>query len=199
MPAVGHRIAIYSRVSTSSQDTQPQFHALETVCRNHGWNVVGRFEDLGISGAKGPDKRPQLRALLAAATRKEFDRVVVWSVDRLGRSLRDLVLILKQLEDKKIELYSHSQGIDTSTVMGRMMWQFLAVFSEFEREMIRERVRMGLDKARASGKTLGRPGRYQQHIEHVLQMRRQGMGILKIARSLRIGTGSVKRILREAA
>lgn len=192
---MNQRVAIYYRVSTVFQDTRGQVEALETACRNHRWDIVGRYEDLAISGAKGPDKRPQLRALLKAAAGREFDRVVVWSVDRLGRSLRDLVLILKELEDKKIELYSHSQGIDTSTAMGRMMWQFLGVFSEFEREMIRERVRMGLDRARASGKTLGRPGRYQGKESEIIALRKQGLGILKIAKKLRIGTKSVSQVL----
>lgn len=196
---MNQRVAMYTRVSTTLQDTQPQIHALEIVCRNHDWNIVGRYEDQAVSGSVAPDKRAQLKALLEAATRREFDRVVVWSVDRLGRSLRDLVLILKQLEDKRIEIYSHSQGIDTSTAMGRMMWQFLGVFSEFEREMIRERVRMGLDRARAAGKSLGRPGRYKGKEGEIIALRKQGFGILKIAKALRIGTSSVSQVLKSAA
>jgi DNA invertase Pin-like site-specific DNA recombinase len=196
---VTSQVAVYTRVSTNAQDAAAQLPSLEAVCRNHGWRIVGTYVDQGFSGSLGPNDRPQLKALLTAAARREFDRVVVWSVDRLGRSLKDLVLILQDLEARKIQLYAHSQGIDTSTPTGRMMWQFLGIFAEFERGLIRERVRMGLQKARASGKTLGRPARYKQVAAEVLHMRSQGVGIARIARTLRIGTGSVDRILAAAS
>src|ERR1035438_958520 len=109
------RVAIYLRVSTSKQDTDNQRRELEAVAARSGWQVVGIYEDAGISGAKGRDKRPALDALLRAVNAKEFDMVAAWSVDRLGRSLTDLLGILQSLHDKGIDLFLHQQGLDTST------------------------------------------------------------------------------------
>ena len=142
--------------STSKQDTENQRRELEAVAEHSGWKVVRVYEDAGISGAKGRDKRPGLDAMLKAVTPKEFDMVAAWSVDRLGRSLTDLLGILQAFHDKGVDLFLHQQGLDTSTTAGRAMFQMLGVFAEFERGIIRERVNAGLARARAKGTKLGR-------------------------------------------
>ena len=144
------RVAIYLRVSTSEQTTGNQRHELEAVAARHGWNVVEVYEDAGISGAKGRDQRPGLDALLKAVARREVDMVAAWSIDRLGRSLQDLLSFLGELHAKGCDLYLHVQGLDTSTPSGRAMFQMMGVFAEFERAMIQERVKAGLARAKAS-------------------------------------------------
>src|SRR5271156_6163588 len=150
------RIAIYLRVSTSKQETSNQRRELEAVAKRSGWEIVKVYEDAGISGAKGRDGRPGLDAMLKAVNAKEFDMVATWSVDRLGRSLTDLLSILQCLRDKGVDLFLHQQGLDTSTTAGKAMFQMLGVFAEFERGIIRERVNAGLARAKAKGTKLGR-------------------------------------------
>src|SRR6195256_2369795 len=150
------RVAIYLRVSTARQDTDNQRRELEAVADRSGWNVVRIYEDAGISGAKGRDKRPGLDAMMKAVNAKEFPMVAAWSVDRLGRSLTDLLAILQALRDKGVDVFLHQQGLDTSTTAGRAMFQMLGVFAEFERGIIRERVNAGLARAKAKGRVLGR-------------------------------------------
>src|SRR6516164_5790868 len=130
------RAAIYLRVSTSGQTTDNQRLELERVAQQRGWQIVGLYEDAGISGAKGRDKRPEFDRLLKDASRGKFDIVAAWSVDRLGRSLKDLVAFLSDLQATGRDLYLHQQSIDTSTPSGRAMFGMLGVFAEFERGMI---------------------------------------------------------------
>jgi DNA invertase Pin-like site-specific DNA recombinase len=189
------RIAIYLRVSTSKQETSNQRRELEAVAKRSGWQIVKVFEDNGISGAKGRDKRPGLDAMLKAVNAKEFDLVAAWSVDRLGRSLTDLLGILQNLHDKRVDLFLHQQGLDTSTTAGKAMFQMLGVFAEFERGIIRERVNAGLARARAKGKTLGRPPVKAKKEERIRELRAEGMGMLKIARTVGVGTSVVQRVL----
>ena len=189
------RIAIYLRVSTSKQETTNQRRELEAVAARSGWQIVQVFEDAGISGAKGRDKRPGLDALLKAVNTKEFDMVAAWSVDRLGRSLTDLLGILQQLHDKRVDLFLHQQGLDTSTTAGKAMFQMLGVFAEFERGIIRERVNAGLARARANGTKLGRRPVKPAVEARIRQLRAKGMGILKIGRTLDVGTSVVQRVV----
>ena len=147
------RTALYVRTSTANgQTTRNQESEFQAVAKRHGWTVVAVYSDQGISGAKGRDKRPGLDKLMQAVARKEFDMVAAWSVDRLGRSLIDLVGILQEFHAKRVDLYLHQQGIDTTTPSGRAMFQMLGVFAEFERAMIRERVMAGLARARPKGR-----------------------------------------------
>ena len=190
------RIAIYLRVSTSKQDTANQRRELELVAERSGWEIVNVYEDAGISGAKGRDKRPGLDAMMKAVNSKEFDMVAAWSVDRLGRSLTDLLAILQSLQDKGIDLFLHQQGLDTSTTAGKAMFQMLGVFAEFERGIIRERVNAGLARAKARGTKLGRR-RVKPSIEaRIRELRAEGEGILKIGRKLGIGTSVVQRVVQ---
>jgi DNA invertase Pin-like site-specific DNA recombinase len=153
----GKRIAFYLRVSTTEQDTSNQRRELDAVAARHGWNVTQVFEDAGISGTRGRDKRPQFDALLKAVTRREIDAVAAWSVDRLGRSMQHLVEFLEELRDKGVDLYLHQQGLDSSTPSGRAMFQMCGVFAEYERAILQERVRAGMARAKAAGKHVGRP------------------------------------------
>jgi DNA invertase Pin-like site-specific DNA recombinase len=191
------RVAIYTRVSTDSQTTENQRRELEAVAARCGWEVANVFEDAGVSGAKGRDKRPQFDALCNGATRREFDMVLAWSVDRLGRSLQDLVAFINEMAAVGCDLYLHQQALDTSTPSGRAMFQMCGVFAEFERGMIRERVAAGLSRARAQGKTLGRPKTSRDIEVRIRDLHDGGKGIgkLKIARTLGIGVSVVQRVL----
>jgi DNA invertase Pin-like site-specific DNA recombinase len=171
---------------------------LEAVAERHGWEVVTIFKDEGVSGGKGLYQRPEGKKLKRAISRKEIDLVAAWSVDRLGRSLQDLVTTLSELEAKGIDLYLHQQGIDTTTPSGKAMFQMLGVFAEFERAMIRERVNAGLSRAKAAGKILGRPQVSEEKKARIIELKAQGKGIRKIAAELKTGVGTVTRVLSEA-
>jgi DNA invertase Pin-like site-specific DNA recombinase len=192
------RAAIYVRVSTGSQTTENQLRELRQVAERHGWTVAAEFSDNGISGSKGRDQRPGLDAVMQAVARRDVDVVMAWSVDRLGRSLQNLVELLAELHGKRVDLYLHQQGIDTSTPAGKALFQMMGVFAEFERAMIRERVNSGLARAKAEGKQLGRPRNDDaKQRAAVVRLRKQGVGILKIARTVGAGTSYVQRIVAE--
>jgi DNA invertase Pin-like site-specific DNA recombinase len=189
------RVAIYLRVSTSKQDTENQRRQLKGVADRSGWQIIKVYEDAGISGAKGRDKRPGLNAMLKAVNAKEFDMVAAWSVDRLGRSLTDLLGILQGLHDKGVDLFLHQQGLDTSTTAGKAMFQMLGVFAEFERGIIRERVNAGLARAKANGTKLGRRTVRPSVEARIRELKADGMGILKIGRTVGVGTSVVQRVV----
>ena len=189
------RVAIYLRVSTDKQSTHNQRRELEAVAKRSGWHLVRIYEDAGISGAKGRDRRPGLDAMLKAVNAREFDMVAAWSVDRLGRSLTDLLGILQSLHDKGVDLFLHQQGLDTSTTAGKAMFQMLGVFAEFERGIIRERVNAGLARAKERGVKLGRRRVKPAVEERILSLRKTGMGILKIGKEVGVGTSVVQRVL----
>ncbi|CUS32244.1 Site-specific recombinase, DNA invertase Pin [Candidatus Nitrospira nitrosa] len=190
------KVALYARVSTDGQTVENQLQDLEAVAKREGWEVVERFIDKGISGAKGRDGRPAFDRLCKGVVRGEFDLVASWSVDRLGRSLQDLVSFLNELQSKRVNLYLHKQGLDTSTPAGKMLFQMLGVFAEFERSMIVERVKAGLKRAKAQGKTLGRP-RIDPAVEaQIVHLRdSQRLGMRAIARTLHVGNCTVQRVL----
>ena len=199
MTKTGKRVAVYARVSTSGQTVQNQLRELRAVAKRQGWNIVETFTDEGISGAKGREKRPGFDALLMAITRREVDLVAAWSVDRLGRSLQDLVAFLEELKAKGVDLYLHQQGLDTSTPAGKAMFGMLGVFAEFERSMIQERIRAGLARARARGKRLGRPRVLTPaKVRTVKRLRGEGASLRQIATKTRLGLGSVGRALNGA-
>ncbi|MCW5750873.1 MAG: recombinase family protein [Alphaproteobacteria bacterium] len=188
------RVAFYVRVSTDGQTTENQVRELQAVADRHGWRVAGIFDDNGISGARGREKRPALDRLLKGVARKDFDLVAAWSVDRLGRSLQDLLGMLGELHAKGIDLYLHQQGIDTTTPAGKAMFQMMGVFAEFERAMIRERVKSGLNRARAQGKRLGRPSLPPRTVAMVKDALGRGMSVRRVADELGIAVGSVQKI-----
>ena len=191
------RVALYVRVSTDHQSVKNQEIELQVVAERHGWQVVSVYRDQGISGAKGRDKRPGLDKLLQAVARKEFDLVAAWSVDRLGRSLIDLVGILQEFHAKHVDLYLHQQGIDTTTPAGKAMFQMMGVFAEFERCMIHERVMAGLARAKAEGTQLGRPAEVAGNaakVQTIRAARAAGKSIRTIAREQGVGIGTVSRL-----
>jgi DNA invertase Pin-like site-specific DNA recombinase len=190
------RAAIYARVSTDGQSVDCQLQQLSNVAARHGWEVVATYTDQGVSGAKGRDKRPGLDALCGAVARRDVDLVAAWSVDRLGRSLQHLVTFLAELEAKGVDLYLHQQGLDTATPSGRAMFQMCGVFAEFERAMIQERVRAGLERARSRGRRLGRPpalGPRQRR--QLLRDRKAGMSLRALARKYGTTAPTVRRAL----
>jgi len=152
------KAAIYARVSTAGQDTENQISQLREVAKAKGWEIVDAYVDHGISGSKGRSGRPQFDRLLkdVAANRKKFNVIMCWAVDRLGRSLTDLVGFLADVNANSIDLYVHNQQIDTTTAAGRAMFQMIGVFAEFERSIIVSRINAGLSRAREKGVKLGR-------------------------------------------
>lgn len=195
-PRTGQRVALYTRVSTDGQTVENQQRELAAIAERHGWLIVGVFADEGVSGAKA--SRPAWDKMMAGVARKEFDLVAAWSVDRLGRSLQNLLAFLGELKAKGIDLYLHQQGLDTSTPAGKAMFQMLGVFAEFERALIVARVQAGLARARAEGKVLG--GRFvSATVERaILAELAKGTGIKPTARALGINAATVRRVKREA-
>jgi DNA invertase Pin-like site-specific DNA recombinase len=192
------RVALYARVSTDGQSVKNQIDELTGAALRHHWKVVYTFIDQGISGTKGPEGRPQYKELTKSIARRDIDLVAAWSVDRLGRSLTDLVRFLGELQGKGVHLYLHQQGLDTSTPSGRAMFQMLGVFAEFEAAMIKDRVKAGLNRARVhgtkSGRAIGRPRLVASRETAVKAELAKGAGILKVAKKLGLGTGTVARI-----
>ena len=189
------RVGIYLRVSTNWQTTENQRRELEAVAARSGWEIVGIYEDTGISGAKGRDERPGFDRLLKDATARKINMIAAWSVDRLGRSLQHLVGFLTDLRALGCNLYLHRQALDTSTPSGRAMFQMCGVFTEFERGMIRERVNAGLARARERGVKLGRRPVKASVEARIRELRSEGMGIVKIGRTLGVGTSVVQRVV----
>jgi DNA invertase Pin-like site-specific DNA recombinase len=191
----GKRVGIYLRVSTTSQTTANQRRELEKVADQRGWQVVQVYEDHGVSGSKGREARPAFDQLCKDAARGKLDVVMAWSIDRLGRSLHHVVSFMAELGELGVGLYLHQQAVDSSTPSGKAMLAMCSVFAEFERGMIVERVKAGLDRARAQGRTLGRP-RVSEKVEcDIRRKRAKGLGMLKIARELGIGVSVVQRVV----
>lgn len=191
------RAALYLRVSTDAQSVENQLRVLTEIAERSGWTVLHVFADEGISGSKGRDQRPGFDALLKAIARREIDLVASWSVDRLGRSLPDLIAFLSDIQARGCDLYLHQQAIDTSTPSGRMLFQMLGVFAEFERSMIASRVRAGQARARARGVRFGRPPLPQDRLEKVRKALMDGQGSIRtIAKNSKVSTATVMRVKR---
>jgi DNA invertase Pin-like site-specific DNA recombinase len=192
------RAAIYARVSTDGQTTDNQVIALGEIAGRRGWDIVEVYTDQGISGAKGRDKRPGFGRMLKDANRRKFDVMMAWAIDRMGRSLRDLIDTIEHLEAVGVDLYLDQQSIDTTTPAGKLLFQVTGAFAEFERSMIRQRVNAGLARARAQGKRLGRP-RIDQKTEQAIRtaLTNRTMGMLKIAAAFNVGSGTVQRVKAE--
>src|SRR6185437_13013150 len=188
------RAVLYLRVSTLDQTVANQERELRQVAERVGWEIVHVYRDHGISGAKGRDKRPAFDALHKAAARRGFDVVMAWSVDRLGRSLQDLVAFLSELKAAGVDLFLHQQALDTSSPSGRALFQMLGVFAEFEAAMIRERTLAGLARARARGKRLGRPPVKQGVAVAVRRSLAAGVSIRRAAALHHVGISTVQRI-----
>jgi DNA invertase Pin-like site-specific DNA recombinase len=193
------KAAIYARVSTAHQTTENQLLELRAAAHRMGWTIVAELTDDGISGSKGRAERPGFDKLFKMTQRKEVDVVMSWSIDRLGRSIQDLVGFMNEVQAAGVDLYIHQQAINTATPAGRMVFGIFSALGEYERELIRERIRAGLARAKAEGKKLGRPSNVTTDtVERVRTMRDQGLAIHKIAKTLRIGVGTTSKILKAA-
>ncbi len=191
------KVAIYVRVSTNEQTTENQVRELTDWADRAGHEVVRIYDDNGVSGAKGREFRKEFDKLLKGAVRREFDLVAAWSVDRLGRSLQDLIGFLQDLHGAGVDLYLHQQALDTTTPSGKAMFQMMGVFAEFERSMISERVKAGLARTKAKGTKLGRPKVDEECEAQILELRSSGMGILRIGKELGVGTSTVQRVISQ--
>ncbi len=192
----GHplRVALYARVSTHDQQTLPlQIRALREYAAKRDWTIVAQIREVG----SGASQRELRKSLIAAARRREIDVVLVWRLDRWGRSVADLVSTLQELQHLGVAFVSLTEALDLTTPAGRAMAGLLAVFAEFEREILRERVRAGLDHARQQGKQLGRPPSVAHNAAYVRKLYRQGVSKSEIARRLQIGRTSVRRLLAQ--
>jgi DNA invertase Pin-like site-specific DNA recombinase len=191
------RAVLYLRVSTIDQTTANQERELQAIAGRMGWEIGKVYKDHGISGAKGREKRPAFDAMCRDAAKRKFDVVMAWSVDRLGRSLQDLVGFLSELHALRIDLFLHQQGLDTTTPAGKALFQMMGVFAEFERAILQERVRAGLARAKSEGKRLGRPPiapELENRIRAALNAPGRTEGVRKIAARFGVNPGTVQRI-----
>lgn len=188
------RVALYARVSTHDQTVENQLHALRDWAAARGHTVVAEYTDQGISGAKGRDKRPALDAMMKDATRGKFDMLAATALDRLGRNLRHLVGLFGELEALRVGVFVQNMALDTSTPIGRLTFNVMGAFAEFERELNRERTRMALDRARRNGKRLGRPTVGPTTERQVVALLEAKTPINKITRLARVGKSAVYRI-----
>ena len=191
------RVALYVRVSTGGQTVDNQLHDLHAVAERLGWQIVETFIDHGISGTKGRSERPALDRMMKAVIRGEVDTVAAWSVDRLGRSLQELVAILNDLRARAVDLYLHQQGLDTATPSGRAMYQMLGVFAEFERAIITERIQARLARARVQGKRLSRPLTPEQVQARIQELRAKGMSLRRIAEEVGVSKSTAANYVKK--
>jgi DNA invertase Pin-like site-specific DNA recombinase len=207
MTTKAKRAALYLRVSTDGQTTDNQRRVLTEVAERRGWTIATVYEDAGISGAKGRDKRPGFDAMLKDATRRRFDVLMFWSIDRLGRSTATVANALAELDTAGVAIYADKEAMDATTPHGKAMLQMAAVFAELERGMIRERVIAGLARVkdeiaalpdgaerRNGRKVLGRPKVAGKAAKAIRDHLAGGMGILKVAKTLGVGVSTVQRI-----
>ena len=188
------RVAIYVRVSTHQQTTQNQLIELYEVCERNDWTVVEEYNET-VSGTKGIEDRTELNRLLTDASRKKFDKVVVWSVDRVGRSMKHLVSVLSQLKDLEVDIYSYKQGIDTSTTMGASFFHMVGIFAELENNMRRERQVIGIKRALSQGVRFGRKDVVDEDMEYqIYQLRTKGKSIRAIAKQVGISVGRTHQV-----
>ena len=190
------RVALYGRVSTvdKGQDVELQLRDLRRYVEARGWISHREYIDEGVSGAKV--RRPALEALLDDCRKRRVDVVLVWRLDRLGRSLKHLLMILDELRTLGVAFYSYRENLDFTTATGQLMFQLLGAFAEFERQLIRERVKAGLANARAKGKVLGRPRRLVD-AERIRELRARGGSLRAIAKAMGVSTTVVRGALRE--
>ena len=187
------KAALYLRVSTDEQTTANQERELREAADAKGLEIAHIYRDNGISGAKGRDKRPGFDAMLKAAAKREFDLLAVWSSDRLGRSMPDLIEVLQMIRTTGRELYIHTQALDTSTPAGKLVFTILGAVAELERSLIAERVRAGLRNARANGKKLGRP-RKVLDASRIASLRIAGRSWRGVAREIGVSERSLRRL-----
>jgi DNA invertase Pin-like site-specific DNA recombinase len=189
------KVGILSRISTSSQSNESGLEELRSICEKSDYEIVEEYVEV-VSGSKGKDDRKELSRMLSDCKKRKFEKLIVWELSRLGRSLPHLVNTLQEMKDSGVDLYSVREGIDTSTSMGRTMFGLISVFSEFELEVRKDRVQRGIDHYRKTHKTWGRKKTITEEQEtNVVQLRKSGLSIRKISSEVGISTGSVSRVL----
>lgn len=186
------RVGIYARVSTTDQTVENQLLDLRRYCRERGWTVVEEFADHGVSGTK--DRRPALDRLMDAVRKRQVDMVLVWRFDRFARSVKHLVLALEELHRLGVGFVSYQENVDTNSALGQAIFTIIAAMAELERNIIVERVKAGLNRARAEGKSLGRP-KAQVDMGKLVAMRREGLSLRDTGREAGLGKSTVGRLL----
>ena len=189
-------VAIYVRVSTASQTTENQLIELTEVCERNKWHITNIYNET-ISGTKSVDERAELNRMLQDASRKKFSKVVVWSVDRVGRSMKHLVTVLSQLQDLGCDIYSYKQAIDTSTTMGTSFFHMVGIFAELENNMRAERQKIGIRRSLENGAKFGRKTLITDKlVQKVVDLRHQGLSMRGIATELDVSTTIVQKSLK---
>jgi DNA invertase Pin-like site-specific DNA recombinase len=192
------RVAIYARVSTGEQSCESQLHALRQAAERHGWEIVQELKDEGVSGTTGRDKRPAYDALLKGIARRDFDKVAVWNIDRLARSMTELLKVLGELKAKGVALYIEQLAIDTATPAGELLFNIAGAMAQFEHQLIQSRVKAGIARAKAKGVKLGRKRIDDAKVTaQVKRLRASGMGKVRIGKAVGIGTSTVQRLLSD--
>lgn len=187
-------VAIYARVSTDRQTVDMQIHELKEYVKRRGWNLYREFIDQGYSGSD--TKRPAFQEMMNEAKKRKFDVLLVWKLDRLSRSMKDLVMVLNELGGLGIGFVSYDNNLDTSTPTGKLVFHVIGAVAEFEKDNIKERVKAGLENAKRKGKKLGRPGVDDSVIEEAKALRGQGKSFRKIGKELGISEGVVRQRLK---
>ena len=188
------KVTVYVRVSTNHQSDEAQYEELEQLCQRSDWEIVSVYRET-ISGTKGTNEREQLKRMLRDARLRRFEKVVVWSVDRLGCSMKHLVSVLAELKDIGVNVFSFKQGIDTQTPMGSMLFQFVGIFAEFENEMRKERQAIGIAKAKSKGVHFGRKPTSERQLNQIRKLRSEGVGINKICKLVSVSPHTVYKAI----
>tara|TARA_B100000941_G_scaffold266560_1_gene221936 strand:- start:2801 stop:3412 length:612 start_codon:yes stop_codon:yes gene_type:complete len=186
-------VAIFVRVSSLQQTTENQRLELYEVCERNDWTIVEEYNET-VSGTKGEDERDELKRMLTDASRKRFQKLVVWSVDRLGRNMRHLVTVLSQMKDLDIDIYSYKQGIDTSTTMGSSFFYMVGIFAELENNMRSERQKIGIRRALENGAKFGRKSKLSKSVlNKIHSFREQGLSMRQISKELDLSVATVHK------
>lgn len=187
-------VAIYARVSTDRQKVDMQLSELRDFVERSGWRIFNEYIDQGYTGAN--IKRPAFAEMIGAAKKRRFDILLVWKLDRLSRSLKDLINTLDELGSLGINFISYDNNLDTTTPTGKLVFQIIGAVAEFEKDIIRERVKAGLEHARQKGKRLGRPSINDDLIEEAFSLRKKGLSFRKIEKDLGLGEGTIRKRLK---
>lgn len=191
------KIAIYVRVSTNKQDSTNQLIELRDLAKRMNYEIVQEYIDNGISGTKGREDRPGLDLLLTHAGQRKFEQVMIFDITRLGRSLQNCIETLNYLNSMKIDILIQKQGIDTSSSVGKLTFSLMASLGEYEKNLMRERIILGINRAKSQGKKLGRPSNMNDGMKNAIKiLREKGMGIVSISKQLNCGVGTVYTAIR---
>jgi DNA invertase Pin-like site-specific DNA recombinase len=191
------KTALYVRVSTSKQDSTNQLIELRKLASNMNLDIVQEYSDNGISGTKGRDERPGLDLLLNHASQRKFEQVLIFDITRLGRSLQNCIETLNYLNSLNIDIMIQKQGIDTSTSVGRLTFSLMASLGEYEKNLMKERIITGINRAKSQGKKLGRPSNMNEGMKNAIKiLREKGMGIVAISRKLNCGVGTIYSVIK---